>query len=61
MGTLILIVAGAAAAAFAASVIMSGAANRSALWNLGLGAVLAVAVLIGALVIAYALTRSMLP
>ena len=59
--TVILILVAAAGAALLASVIMSRAANRPALWNMGLGGALAVAVLVCAALIAYAITRSMLP
>lgn len=59
--TVILILAAAAGAALLASVIMSRAANRPALWNMGLGGVLSVAVLVCGVLIAYAITRSMLP
>ena len=44
--TVILILAAAAGAAFLASVIMSRAANRPAIWNMGLGGALAVVVLV---------------
>jgi hypothetical protein len=40
-----------------ASIVMSWASNRSSLWNMMLGGVLAVAVLAGALIIAYLFTR----
>jgi hypothetical protein len=36
-----------------ASIVMSWASNRSALWNMAFGGVLALAVLVGALIIAY--------
>ena len=61
MATVILILAGAAAAAFVASVIMSRAANRPAIWNMGMGGALGFAVLVCAVAIAYGITRSMLP
>ena len=41
-----------------ASAVMSWASGRSALWNMAFGGVLAVAVLAGALVIAFLLTRA---
>ena len=61
MLTIVLILAGASAAAVLVSFIMSRAANRPALWNMGLGGVLAPAVLVCAVAIAYGITRSMLP
>ena len=61
MVTVILILAGAAAVAVVASVIMSRAANRPAVWNMGLGGTLAPVVLVGAVAIAYGITRVMLP
>jgi hypothetical protein len=41
-----------------ASVVVSWASNRSALWNMAFGAVLAFAALAGALIIAFLLTRA---
>ena len=58
MLTGVLILAVAAAAALLASLIMTRASSRSALWNMGLGAILAVAVIICALAIAWWMARS---
>ena len=44
-----------------ASVVMTWASNRSPLWNMVFGGVLALAVLAGALVIAILLTRTAYP
>ena len=59
--TLALIVIAACAFGFLASLVMSWASNRSALWNMVFGGVLAFAVLAGALLIAYLLTRRAYP
>ncbi len=45
----------------AASAVMTWASDRSALWNMVFGGVLALAVMAGALVIAYLLTRAAYP
>jgi len=45
----------------AASAVMTWASSRSALWNMVFGGVLALAVMAGALVIAYLLTRAAYP
>ena len=45
----------------AASAVMTWASGRSALWNMVFGGVLALAVMAGALVIAYLLTRAAYP
>ena len=54
----ILILVVVAAAGVLVSVIMTRASSRSALWNMGLGAILAVAVIICALAIAWWMARS---
>lgn len=59
--TLALIIALACAFGFLASLVMSWAGDRSALWNMVFGGILAFAVLAGALVIAYFLTRRAYP
>jgi len=53
----ILLVAGAGAMAVAASIVMSRASNRSALWNMAFGAALAVAVLLGVVAVALLLAH----
>ena len=59
--TLALIVIAACAFGFLTSLVMSWASNRSALWNMVFGGVLAFAVLAGALLVAYFLTRRAYP
>ena len=59
--TLALIIVLACAFGFLASLVMSWASDRSALWNMVFGGILAFAVLAGALVIAYFLTRRAYP
>jgi hypothetical protein len=44
-----------------ASVVMAWASSRSALWNMAFGGVLALAVLAGAVLIAFLLTRAAYP
>ena len=61
MITIAAIVFGAGAVGIVASIVMSRASNQSALFNMVLGGVLAVAVLAGALIIAYLLTQAMFP
>ena len=56
--TLLLIVGAACVAAIGSSVIMSWASNRSALANMVLGSLLAIAVLVAALIIALLMTRA---
>jgi hypothetical protein len=60
MITIAAIVFGAAAIGVIASIVMARAAHRSALFNMALGAVLALAVLAGALIIAWLMTRAYL-
>jgi uncharacterized membrane protein YeaQ/YmgE (transglycosylase-associated protein family) len=59
--SILIVVASAAVLGMLASVVMSWASNRSALFNMILGAVLALAVLAGALTIALFMTRAMYP
>jgi hypothetical protein len=59
--TIALVMVAAGILAMLASVVMSWASNRSALWNMVLGTVLAVAVLGGALMIAFLLTDAAYP
>ena len=59
--TILVVIASAAVLGLLASVVMSWASNRSALFNMVLGAMLAVAVLAGALIIAYLMTRATYP
>ncbi len=58
-----ILVAAVAACAFgvAASIVMARASNRSGLWNMLFGGVLALALMAGALMIAYLLTRAVYP
>jgi hypothetical protein len=56
--TYFLILVVASAIALGASAVMSWASNRSPLWNMALGAVLAIVVFLGVLVFAYFFTRS---
>ena len=56
--TVLLVVAGVCALAVIASVIMTRGSNRSALSNMVFGAVAALFVLAGALLIAFLLTRA---
>lgn len=59
--TLALIVVTACVFSLLASLVMSWASNRSALWNMVFGGVVAFALLAGALIIAYFLTRAAYP
>jgi hypothetical protein len=59
--TFLLVIAGACALAVGASIVMTRASNRSALWNMALGGALALAVLAAALLIAYFMTRAVYP
>jgi hypothetical protein len=59
--TILLVMVAVGVLAALASVVMAWASNRSALWNMALGGVLALAVLAGALVIAFLLTRAAYP
>jgi hypothetical protein len=52
------VLVGACALAVGASVVMSRASDHSAMWNMILGGFLALAVLAGALLIAYFMTRA---
>jgi uncharacterized membrane protein YeaQ/YmgE (transglycosylase-associated protein family) len=61
MITIAVIVFGAGAVGVIASIVMARAANQSALFNMVIGAVLALAVLAGALLIALLMTRAYLP
>jgi hypothetical protein len=61
MITIAAIVFGAGAIAAVASIVMSRASDRSALFNMVLGGVLAFAVLAGALIIAWLMTRAVFP
>jgi hypothetical protein len=54
-------VVGACLLAIAASAVIAWASNRSALWNMAFGAILAFGVLIGALLLASLLTRAAYP
>jgi hypothetical protein len=56
--TYFFILVAACAIALGASAVMSWASNRSPLWNMALGAVLAIVVFLGILVFAYFFTRS---
>jgi hypothetical protein len=58
VGTAILLILGAGLLALVASVVMSRASNRSALWNMGFAAVLLVALIGLLLAIAFILTES---
>ena len=58
MLTYLFILVGACAIALGASAVMSWASNRSPLWNMALGGVLAFLVFVGVLVFAYFFTRS---
>ena len=58
---MLLVIAGACVVAFLASVVMARSANRSALWSMAVGAVLAIVVLIMAVLIALLMTRAYLP
>jgi ABC-type Mn2+/Zn2+ transport system permease subunit len=55
------VIAGACVFGVLASVVMGWASNRSALWNMVFGGVLALAVLAGAVIIAFLLTRAAFP
>ena len=59
--TILAVMVAAGVLAALASVVMAWASNRSALWNMAFGGVLALAVLVGALVIAFLLTRAAYP
>jgi hypothetical protein len=59
--TILAIVAAAGFVAAAASVVFSWAGNRPAAWNMVLGGLLAVAVLGGAVIIAWLMTRAAWP
>ena len=61
MITIAAIVFGAGAIGVIASIVMARAANRSPLFNMVLGAILALAVLAGAILIAYLMTRAFYP
>jgi hypothetical protein len=61
IGTLLLVAAAGCLFGLIASVIMSWASDRSALWNMVIGGVLALAVLVSALGIAVLLTRAAYP
>ena len=61
MITIAAIVFGAGAIGVIASIVMSRASNQSAIFNMVLGVVLALAVLAGALLIALLMTRAYLP
>jgi hypothetical protein len=59
--TVLVIVAAACGLAMMASVVMTWASHRSAVWSMLLGGVLALAVLAGAVIIALLLTRAAYP
>jgi ABC-type Mn2+/Zn2+ transport system permease subunit len=59
--TLLVIALATCVVGLAASVVMAWASNRSALFNLAFGGVLALAVLAGGVLIAYLLTRVAYP
>ena len=59
--TVLAIVLAACGLAVLASVVMSWATRRSALWSMLIGALLAVAVLVGAVIIAFLMTRAAYP
>ena len=61
MFIILLLLIAVAVVGLAASAVMSWASDRSALWNMVFGGVLALAVLAGAIVIAYFLTRAAYP
>jgi hypothetical protein len=61
IGTLLLVAAAGCLFGLIASAVMSWASNRSAVWNMVFGGVLALAVLAGALIIAILLTRAAYP
>jgi hypothetical protein len=61
MITIAAIVFGAGLIGVVASFVMSRAADRSALFNMVLGAILALAVLAGAVIIAWLMTRAYYP
>ena len=61
MITIAAIVFAAGAIGVIASIVMARAADRSALFNMVLGGILAIAVLAGALLIAYLMTRAVYP
>jgi hypothetical protein len=58
---LLIVLAAACVFAIAASVVMAWASRRSTLWNMAFGGVLALAALIGALIIAWLLARAAFP
>jgi len=59
--TILVIAAAASMLALLASVVMAWASNRSPLWNMAFGGVCALAVMAGALIIAFLLTRAAYP
>ena len=61
MITTLLILGAAGGIAIVASIVMTWASRRSAIWSMLLGGVLAVVALIGALIIALLLTRAAFP
>jgi len=54
----LLVAAGSCVLAVIASIVMTRASNRSPAWNVGFGAALGLAVLLGALVVVMLLTRT---
>ena len=58
---ILVVVAGACLFGVLTSALMSWASNRPALWNMVFGGFLALAVLAGALLIAFVLTRATYP
>ena len=61
MVTVLLVTAAAAACAVVAGAVMTWASNRSALWNMAFGTVLALAAIAAALLIAFLMTRAAYP
>lgn len=59
--TILIVIAGGCVFGIIASVVMSWASTRSALWNMMFGGILAFGVLAGALIIALVLARTAYP
>ena len=59
--TVLIVIGGACLFGVLTSIVLSWASNRSALWNMAFGGILALAVLAGALIIAIVLARTTYP